>query len=93
MLRTKSIWVGIPLILAACATTNNTTKDGFIAVLPEALLTIVAPGQDLTAVRINPTDGCYVYRHAGPVETTFLPLRAKRGGPICTQAVDAKTAG
>jgi hypothetical protein len=30
-------------------------------------------------------DGCYWYRHIGPVETTMLPLLTVEGRPICTQ--------
>jgi hypothetical protein len=58
----------------------------FIAELPERVVALAAPYQDLTAVKIDPADGCYVYRHVGPVETTFLPLRATNGRPICTRA-------
>jgi hypothetical protein len=93
MQRSVSLWIGIPLILAACTTPSQTTSDGFIAVLPEGVLAIAAPYQDLTAVRIDPTDGCYVYRYVGPVETTFLPLRSRRGGPICTRPADPRKAG
>jgi len=46
----------------------------------------VSPRQDLRFVRIDPIDGCYVYRHTGPVETTFLPLRTVNGNPICSRA-------
>ncbi|WP_300514225.1 hypothetical protein [Aliiroseovarius sp.] len=68
-------------------------SGGFIMELPEPVLEIVAPNQDLTAVRIDPEDGCYVYRHVGPVETTFLPLRSKRGRPICTQRAEVEGTG
>jgi hypothetical protein len=78
-----------PLFLVACATTNgsndkNMTPDGFIAELPEGVLAIVAPHQDLSAVKLDET-GCYIYRYSGPVETTFLPLRARNGSPICSR--------
>ena len=92
MRRSALIWIGAPLFLAACATTfggPTTPTDGFIAELPEGVLALAAPYQDLTAVRIDPTDGCYVYRHVGPVETTFLPLRSRTGRPICTRPADA----
>ena len=74
--------------LAACGglqDSNSGGSDGFIQNLPEGVLAIAAPYQDLQAVRINPVDGCYVYRHVGPVETTFLPLRTTEGRPICTR--------
>lgn len=93
-----SVWLSgcAPLLLAACANFEgggNRTADGFIDELPEGLLAIAAPYQDLTAVRLNPEDGCYVYRHVGPVETTFLPLRSVRGRPICTRQPDAEPVG
>jgi len=75
-------------LLASCDTIsggNGNLSGGFIGELPEGVLAIVAPYQDLDAVRIDPLDGCYIYRYAGPVETTFLPLRAVDGRPICTQ--------
>jgi len=76
------------LALGGCADFSGqtgTSTEGFIKELPEAVLEIAAPFQDLNAVRIEPTDGCFVYRYVGPVETTYLPLRSKRGNPICTR--------
>jgi hypothetical protein len=74
------------VLLSACVTADNTNApDQFIAEVPEGVLSIAASGQDMTALRIDPIDGCYVYRHAGPVETTLIPLRAKNGRPICTR--------
>ena len=81
--------------LAACGDlpgANSDQTDGFIQNLPEGVLAIAAPYQDLQAVRINPVDGCYVYRHVGPVETTFLPLRSVSGRPICTRASEPAAA-
>lgn len=79
----------IPLFLTACAETGGgtTAANGVrdVAELPEGVLAIVAPGQDLTSVQIDET-GCYVYRYYGPVETTYLPLRTVTGRPICTRA-------
>lgn len=80
---------GSTVFLAACQTTTDVGAGpdaGLIAEVPEAVSSIAAAGQDLTALRIDPIDGCYTYRHVGPVETTFLPLRSKEGRPICTRA-------
>ncbi len=93
MQRSTALLIGLPLILAACATPEKVTPDGYIAELPEGVLAIAAPYQNLAAVRLNPVDGCYVYRHDGPVESTYLPLRTKEGGPICTRVADPQTAG
>jgi len=85
----KPVWMlgfAAALLTACDATyTGGGTAGGFIQELPEGVLAIVGPYQDLTAVKIDETDGCYVYRHVGPVETTFLPLRAKNGRLICTR--------
>lgn len=86
----KAVWMigGAALFLAGCEATGGASRSagGFIQELPESVLAIAAPYQDLTSVRINEEDGCYEYRHVGPVETTFLPLRATNGRPICTRA-------
>ncbi len=77
-----------PFLLAACSdfqNGNDVPSGQFIDELPDGVLAIAAPYQNLNAVRIDPADGCYVYSHAGPVETTFLPLRAVNGQPICTR--------
>jgi hypothetical protein len=75
-------------VLAACAPTLDTAvaeDDGFLTELPEAVLAVVAPHQNLRAVQIMPEDGCYWYRHRGPVETTMLPLLTTAGRHICTR--------
>ena len=79
------------LLLASCAEVNapGTTSQGSLDSLPEGVLEIAAPHQNLSDVRIDAEDGCYVWRHAGPVETTYLPLRTTQGNPICTRAPDA----
>ena len=76
-----------PLAFSACANVapeEAVSENGFIGELPEDVLAISAPFQDLNAVMIDPTDGCFVYRRTGPVETTFLPLRTVSGHPICS---------
>ncbi len=82
------------LLVAACAESQSSaSKDGFFKVLPEGVQAIAATNQDLTAVRIDPADGCYVYRYVGPVETTFLPLRTVEGRPICSRQSQTATTG
>jgi len=86
----KMIWLSglVTLSLAACEPYdggNNDPSGQFISKLPKGVIAIVAPQQDLQAVRIDPSDGCYVYRYVGPVETTYLPLRTVNGSPICTR--------
>lgn len=91
MIKKILLLAALPMVLTACdeAMMNGMATgpdDGFIKELPEGVLEIAAPYQDLTAVKVDPIDGCYVYRHVGPVESTLLPLRAKNGRPICTRA-------
>ncbi len=73
--------------LGACGAPpiETTSADtGFLAEVPENVLAIAGPGQNLNAVTVLPEDGCYWYQHRGPVETTLLPLRTSAGNPICT---------
>ena len=53
------------------------------ATLPPEVADNVAPGQDTSDIRVDARDGCLMYRHTGPVETTYIPLRTKQGRPIC----------
>ncbi|MBZ0130230.1 MAG: hypothetical protein K8F59_14050 [Rhodobacteraceae bacterium] len=86
----RKIWLlGLVTVsLAACEQYdggNNDLSGQFINKLPEGVLEIAATNQNLEAVQIDPSSGCYIYRYAGPVETTFLPLRTVSGAPICTR--------
>lgn len=93
--QSRSICLAIGfLALGACTVPINQATDkttGFLKELPEGVAVIAAPYQNLQEVILKPEDGCYWYRHVGPVETTMLPLRSVRGRPICTGAA-AKTA-
>ncbi len=77
------------LFLGACAATGpiETSLDspGFIEELPEQVLAVVGPNQNLRTVRVLPDDGCYWYEWSGPVETTYLPLNTTEGRQICTR--------
>ena len=70
--------------LAACMPISDPSVPG--SQLPEAVLSIAAPNQDLASARLVPETGCYWYEHRNPVETTLLPLRTANGNPICVQA-------
>ena len=87
-MKTFQKFLGLSLLplMAACAAPAPTNSSGFIEELPEELLAIVAPNQDLAAVRVLPDDGCYWYQWVGPVETTFLPLLTLDGRMICTRS-------
>lgn len=84
------------LCLAACdgmPMGSTESASGFMTKVPERVIEIAAPNQDLTRVRIDPVDGCYVYRYVGPVETTLLPLRTRDGRPICSRPAEAPAEG
>lgn len=83
--------IGAAVSLAACTApppVDVEPASPFIQELPEEILAIAAPYQDLTAVMINADDNCYVYQHFGVVETTMLPLRTVDGRPICIARTD-----
>ena len=86
MQRVIGIFGSALLLLAGCEDVGQTGASApFIQTLPEGVLAIAAPNQDLSAVKVDPVDGCYVYRYVGPVETTYLPLRTVEGRPICSR--------
>ena len=68
--------------MSACAT-GPAPGDGFMREVPEQVVAVAAPGQNLQAVKWLETDDCFWYSHSGPVETTLLPLRNRRGQHIC----------
>lgn len=87
--RTVLKYAAVLLAVGACTETasmSGASAPGDLATVPEGVVAIAAPGQNLNAVRIMPEDGCYWYRHVGPVETTYLPLRTVEGRPICARA-------
>lgn len=77
--------------LSACVTPDGTAvnvSDPNLqsrATLPPEVAATVAPGQDTSDIRVDARDGCLMYRHKGPVETTYIPLRNKKGRAICTK--------
>lgn len=82
-IRTSSI-IAAALALGACTTSfDEPSETNPIGQLPEAVAAMAAPNQDLLTARVIPEDNCYWYLHAGPVETTLVPLRSPRGNPIC----------
>ncbi|MEL7214087.1 MAG: hypothetical protein AAGK92_15600 [Pseudomonadota bacterium] len=88
------IWVmGCAVMgLTACngvSMNGSGSSAGFMTNVPERVIEIAAPNQDLTRIKIDPVDGCYVYRYVGPVETTLLPLRTREGRPICSRPAEA----
>ncbi|WP_071675783.1 MULTISPECIES: hypothetical protein [Rhodobacterales] len=70
--------------LAGCAMPVADRDRYEVGNVPDQVVAMAAPGQDLSSARLVPEDGCYWYTHSGPVETTLVPLRAVGGRPICT---------
>ncbi|SEM30446.1 hypothetical protein SAMN05443999_11927 [Roseovarius azorensis] len=86
-MQAPKITIGAALLFAAGCTAPIMETRGPVnetGNLPEAVLNLAAPGQDLSSARLRPEDGCYWYEHSGPVETTLVPLRSAGGNPICT---------
>jgi len=81
----SGIWLtlGASVVLAGCVST--TPQGQFEEALPEEVLALVAPGQDVNSVRLE-GDGCYWYLHHGPVESTYLPLLTRDQPMICVTA-------
>lgn len=73
----------VSLALAGCATAPLLDEDGAFIELPEAIVSLAAPYQNLNKVRLGPDDNCYWYLHNGPVEATWLPLRTEKGNRLC----------
>lgn len=77
----------MPAIVAGCVSTGSSgTEPAPLPPLPESVIAVAAPWQNLATARLMPEDGCYWYTHEGQVETTMLPLRTPEGRPICTAA-------
>ncbi|WP_281969014.1 hypothetical protein [Roseovarius nanhaiticus] len=72
-------------LVTGCAVQPNeiTKSDKGIGSLPENVITMADPDQDLSTARLRPEDNCFWYEHKGPVETTLVPLRSPQGNPIC----------
>lgn len=76
-------------LLGACAVTNPTdTADGDKPAVPEAIVQLAGPGQNVETARLLPSDNCYWYEYVGVVETTLLPLKTADGRRICAQGKD-----
>lgn len=72
-------------LLALAVLVSCTPTGAFLSELPEEVVALAAPNQDLQTARLLEEDGCYWYEHDGPVERTLLPLMSKRGRHICLQ--------
>ena len=69
--------------VGACETIPGTDGGRFLSPVPEGVLSVADPRQNLEQVVLLEEDNCYWYNHTGPVETTLLPLRSTDGRTIC----------
>lgn len=82
--RTAAIAMSL-LVAAGCTaqTGDKAAEASSPYPIPDQVVAIAGPGQDLTTATLVAADDCYWYYHAGPVETTLVPLRAANGNQIC----------
>lgn len=76
--------MAVSVALAGCAVPVKQEENQPSPVPPE-VLALAAPNQNVMSARLSPADNCYWYEYAGPVETTWIPLRSGRGWQICNQ--------
>ena len=88
MKQTLFLVLGTTLVLAGCDEIGTAGLDGALPVVPEQVLALAGPNQNLDAVRFGPDDNCYHFRHVGPVETIWLTLRTANGNKICTKPAE-----
>lgn len=82
----SAIFILLGVALGACSETlSNSQGSGGLPPVPEQIVALAAPNQDLSTARLRPADNCYWYMHSGPVEDTLLPLRTSGGNPICVK--------
>ncbi len=81
----SGIWLALGASVALAGCVSTTPAGQFEEGLPEEVLALVAPGQDVNSVRLE-ADGCYWYLHNGPVESTYLPLLTRDQRMICVTA-------
>ncbi|MGR3490501.1 MAG: hypothetical protein ACU0DW_00475 [Shimia sp.] len=87
MKRVVLAMIGLAALAACEPTLPETDVSAPRAInLPERVIELAAPGQDLATARVLEQDGCYWYAHRNVVETTLLPLRSREGRPICTRS-------
>ncbi|TNC04184.1 hypothetical protein [Paracoccus marcusii] len=73
------------LVAAGCTapTVESSTAQTSLYPIPDAVVALAGPNQDLTTATLVAEDDCYWYYHVGPVERTLVPLRAANGNHIC----------
>lgn len=77
-------FIATSAVLTACSAPVSESKP----LLPDSVLSVVGPNQDLENTKIDDETGCVYYLHNGQVETTWIPLRSETGGSICINYVD-----
>jgi len=88
ILRNTCAFALIP-VLGACTNLIETQDTESQPMVPEEVIAIADPGQDVMSAFLRPEDNCYWYMHNGPVEITPLPLKTVNGQRICVEVSDA----
>ncbi|MCK0097721.1 hypothetical protein MWU60_19265 [Yoonia sp. F2084L] len=71
------------LAIAGCTSVQPTSSQEPAVTIPQAVVNIADPRQNLTTAGLREQDNCYWYQHTNPLEVTLLPLRTIDGRPIC----------
>lgn len=74
---------GALMSASACATVPASTPQAPEVTIPQEVVAMADPRQNLFTARLRAEDNCYWYAHSNPLETTLLPLRTIDGRPIC----------
>ncbi|UWQ19701.1 hypothetical protein K3551_18715 (plasmid) [Jannaschia sp. M317] len=94
MYRTRaSLTLFLLPMLGACVGTMDDNGSTKARTVPDEVVALADPSQNVLTARLMPEDGCFWYEYVGPVETTLLPLRTPQGNPICGQSSEVAQAG
>lgn len=94
MLKRNLTTTTLLLVAVGCSARapDTAAKNNSPYPIPDAVIAIAGPDQDLMTARLDPTDQCYWYYHTGRIETTLVPLRAANGNQICNARTDGNIA-
>ncbi|MCW1951189.1 MAG: hypothetical protein KIH44_007465 [Octadecabacter sp.] len=82
-IRNAAVLTFIPVLAACTVQMSDPQDENPTPPIPDEVIAIAGPNQDLMSAFLRPEDNCYWYMHKGPVETTPLPLRTADSRAIC----------
>jgi hypothetical protein len=83
--RSAAVFTLIPLVSACAVTMTEPEAASPTRSIPEEVIAIAGPNQDIMSAFLRPDDNCFWHMHNGPVERTPLPLRTSDSRHICIQ--------